>query len=189
LLLAGLPTSKARADWLFTPFIGTTFGTETGFLDLDVGAAASRHWMFGGNVGWLSDNVFGVEADLGFVPGFFQSETFNLITSSRVTTLFGNVIAAVPITVSRESLRPYILGGLGLVHVSVQEPVGLFIQTDNSLGLQLGGGALGFITNRTGVRFDLRNVRSLERTTDVITLERESKLSFWRATIGVTIRY
>jgi hypothetical protein len=86
-------------------------------------------------------------------------------------------------------LRPYILGGLGLVHVSVQEPVGLFIQTDNSLGLQLGGGALGFITNRTGVRFDLRNVRSLERTTDVITLERESKLSFWRATIGVTIRY
>jgi hypothetical protein len=183
-----VPASDARADWLFTPFIGTTFGTETGFLDLDVGAASSRHWMFGGNVAWLSDNVFGVEADLAFVPGFFQGETFNLVTSSRVTTLFGNVMAAVPLSVSRESLRPYILGGLGLLHVGVQDTVGL-TQTDDSLGLQLGGGAQGFLTNRTGIRFDLRNIRSLERTTNVITLERESKLSFWRATIGVTLRY
>jgi hypothetical protein len=58
----------------------------------------------------------------------------------------------------------------------------------NWVGLQLGAGAIGFINDRTGIRFDLRNSRSLSRDTTLLG-ERKSKLSFWRATVGVTLRY
>ena len=183
--------TDARADWLLNPFIGTTFGIETAFLTPDPDAPAAKHWTFGGSGAWLSDNLLGVEADLAFAPGFFEAENAgNLVTSSAVTTLFGNVIVAVPLSVTRDSLRPYVLGGLGLVHVNFEDWVGLVdLENHNSLGLQVGGGAVGLITNRTGVRFDLRHVRSLSRTTDELTLERRSQLGFWRASVGVVLRY
>jgi opacity protein-like surface antigen len=181
----------ARADWLLNPFIGTTFGAETAFITPDPDAPGAQHWTFGGSGAWLSDNVLGIEADLAFAPGFFEAENAgNLVTSSGVTTLFGNVVLALPLSVTRDSLRPYVLGGLGLVHVNFEDWVGLVdIESSSSVGLQIGGGALGLITNRTGVRFDLRHVRSLARTTDELTLERRSQLSFWRASVGVVVRY
>ena len=182
---------EARADWLLNPFIGTTFGIETAFITPDPDAPTARHWTFGGSGAWLSDHIFGVEAELAFAPGFFEAENAaNLVTSSGVTTLFGNVILALPLSITRDSLRPYAVGGLGLVQVNFEDWVGLVdVESDSSLGLQVGGGALGLITNRTGVRFDLRHVRSLARTTDELTLERRSQLGFWRASIGVIVRY
>jgi opacity protein-like surface antigen len=121
-------------------------------------------------------------------PGFFQNSSgAGLVVSSRVTTLTGNVIAAFPLSVTRESLRPYVTGGLGLMRASAEDLIGL--NEDGSwVGLQLGAGAIGFINDRTGIRFDLRNSRSLSRDTTLLG-ERKSKLSFWRATVGVTLRY
>ena len=183
--------AEARADWLFTPFIGATFGGETVFLDFE-DAVSARHWIYGGSVGRISDRIFGVEADFTWVPGLFAGEgSLNLVRSNWVTGLFGNVIAAVPLAISRDSLRPYLVGGLGLVHIRREDSaaVGLDEDTTNSLGLQLGGGALGMITTRSGVRFDLRHVRTLSRGVNQLTSERASKLSFWRLTVGVTFRY
>ena len=185
-LCAGAP--EARADFLITPFIGSAFGGNTTLLDLDIGAAGSKHWTFGGSVAWLSNHVLGVEADFAMVPGFFEnSNDTGLITGSRVTTLSGNVIAAMPLSVSRESLRPYVSGGLGLMHVTAEDLIGLN-ESGNWLGFQVGGGAIGLITDRAGVRFDLRHSRSLSRDT-TLRGDRTSKLSFWRATVGVTFRY
>lgn len=184
-----VPGGALHADSIVTPFVGVTFGAETAFLTLDPDAITSKNVVFGGNWLWLTDRIFGVEGDVALAPGFFEGRNAqNLVTSSRVTTLFGSIITAVPVSVSREGLRPYLAGGLGLVQVKLEDIVGL-VNSDNSLGLQLGGGAIGFVTNRTGVRFDLRYVRSLDRTTDEITLDRRSKLSFWRASVGVAIRY
>jgi hypothetical protein len=181
-------THEARADFLITPFIGSAFGGNTTLLDLDIGAASSKHWTFGGSVAWLSSHVLGVEADFAMVPGFFEnSNDTGLITGSRVTTLSGNVIAAMPLSVSRESLRPYVSGGLGLMHVTAEDLIGLN-ESGNWLGFQVGGGAIGLITERAGVRFDLRHARSLSRDT-TLRGDRTSKLSFWRATVGVTFRY
>jgi opacity protein-like surface antigen len=180
-------STDARADFLITPFFGTAFGGSTTLLDLDVGAVSSKHWTFGASAAWLSDRVLGVEGDFATVPGFFQNSGGNgLVIGSRVTTLTGNVIAALPLSVTRESLRPYVTGGLGLVRARAEDLVGL--QSVDSLGLQLGAGAIGLISQRAGVRFDLRHSRALSRD---LTLrgERTSKLSFWRATFGVTLRY
>lgn len=179
---------NATADFLVTPFFGTTFGGRTTLLDLEIGAASEQHWLFGGSAGWLSDQVLGVEADFAMAPGFFESDTGNgLVVSSRVTTLSGNVIATLPLSVTRESLRPYITGGVGLIRASVEDLIGLN-ETGNWVGLQLGAGAVGMLSNRTGLRFDLRNTRTFGRD-NTLRGERTSKLSFWRATVGVTLRY
>jgi hypothetical protein len=75
--------------------------------------------------------------------------------------------------------------------VSAEDPLDLINLNesgDDWLGLQLGAGAIGLITNRAGVRFDLRHARALSRGT-TLRGEQTSKLSFWRATVGVTLRY
>lgn len=186
--LLALP-ADARADWLVTPFVGATFGAETTLLDLG-GGAKVKHWTFGVSGALLSDQIFGVEADFSWVPDFFEGDDpFDLVSDSRVTTLFGNVIAAAPLVVTRESLRPYVIGGLGLVHANPSDLVGLDAGARNSLGLQLGGGAIGLITDRTGIRFDLRQTRTVGRSRNDLTGVSGTKLSFWRATIGVTFRY
>lgn len=188
-LLCGSATS-AGADFLVTPFFGTTFGGSTTLLDLEIGATSERHWLYGGSAGWLSDHVIGVEADFVLVPGFFESDRDSgtgLVVSSLVTTLSGNVIATLPLSVTRESLRPYVTGGIGLVRASVEDLIGLN-EAGNWVGLQLGAGAIGMLSDRAGVRFDLRNTRTFSRD-NTLRGERTSKLSFWRATVGVTLRY
>jgi hypothetical protein len=187
-LLVCTSSVDAGADFLVTPFLGTTFAGSTTLLDLDVVAASAKHWTFGGSAGWLSDQILGVEADFATTPGFFQNSSgIGLVVSSRVTTLTGNVLAALPLSLTRESLRPYLTGGLGLMRAASEDLIGLN-ETENWVGLQLGAGAIGFINDRTGVRFDLRNSRSLSRDATLLG-ERKSKLSFWRATVGVTLRY
>jgi hypothetical protein len=188
-LFLGVPAAEARADWLLTPFVGTTFGAETTLLDLGGGADVA-HWTFGITGALLSDQIFGVEADLAWVPGFFEGEDQqDLVRESRVTTLFGNVIVAVPLAVTRESLRPYVIGGLGLVHLSRNDLVPLDDGGNSSLGLQLGGGALGFINDRTGLRFDLRQIRTVGHARNELTGEPGTRLSFWRASVGVSVRF
>ena len=187
LCLCALP-ADARADWLVTPFLGTTFGAETTLLDFG-GGTRVKHWTFGASGAILTDQIFGLEADLAWAPGFFEGEDpQDLVSGSRLTTLFGNVVAAVPLAVSRESLRPYLVGGLGLVHINPNDVVDL-AEGRNSLGLQMGGGALGLITDRTGVRFDLRQIRTMGRARNDLTGVAGTKVSFWRATVGVILRY
>jgi hypothetical protein len=187
-----LPARQARADWLITPWIATTFAIDTTFLTLETGQRERQYAMFGVSGGWLGSQLLGIEAEVATAPGFLEvDETGNpldaLFQKSHLTTVFGNVIVATPLAVSGDSLRPYLLGGLGWVHVTAADQIGL-VPSDDSLGLQLGGGAIGFLTNRVAVRFDLRNIRTLTRGTD-IRGERDWKLSFWRASIGVAIRY
>ena len=42
--------------------------------------------------------------------------------SSRVTTLSGNVMVAAPLAITRESLRPYVVAGLGLTQARTETP-------------------------------------------------------------------
>jgi hypothetical protein len=182
------PAAPARADFLISPFFGSSFAGSTTLLDLDVGAVSLKHWTYGASASWLSDSVLGVEGDFAMVPGFFENpDGAGLVVSSRVTTMTGSIIAALPLSVTRESLRPYVVGGLGLMRASVEDLINLN-ESGNWLGMQIGAGAIGFISDRAGVRFDLRHTRALSRDT-TLRGERTSKLSFWRATVGVTLRY
>jgi hypothetical protein len=187
-----VPSREAHADWLITPWIATTFAIDTTYLRLETGARERRYAMFGVSGSWLGSQLLGVEAELGAAPGFFEVDEpgnplDSLLQASNLVTLFGNVIVAMPLSVTGDSLRPYLLSGLGWMHATLDDQIGL-LESDDSLGLQLGGGAIGFVTDRVAIRFDLRNIRTLTRAT-TLTGERDWKLSFWRASVGAAIRY
>ena len=178
----------ARADWLFTPFVGSTFATETSYLILEPGGDRAQ-LIVGGSAALLSRGVFGVEADFSYAPRFFERDNRSgNISGSNLTTLSGSVIAAVPLAITRESLRPYVMGGIGLLHAAANDAVFDFSFADNFAGLNVGGGAIGLISPRAGYRFELRHFRSLRDTPNVLTGENTARLSFWRATVGVVIR-
>jgi hypothetical protein len=103
-------------------------------------------------------------------------------------TFSGSVIAAVPLGVSQYGLRPYVIGGLGLIHSGIEYAGVVDPVDDNSAGLNVGAGAIGFLTPRTGVRFELRHFRTLDRGVNELTGDEGTRLSFWRATVGVVIR-
>lgn len=187
LVLALLPAVPARADWLIIPFAGTAFGGETSLATFE-GTTGSAHTVFGVSGSWLSDQIIGVEADLMYAPGFFERSGGSLILDSAVTTLSGGVMAAVPLSITRESLRPYLAGGLGMIHAESHDVALIRPENRTFAGLHVGGGAMGFVNTRTGYRFDLRHFRSLSRGEDFVTGTRRSNLSFWRLTIGVMIR-
>jgi hypothetical protein len=182
------PAAPARADWLITPFLGTSFASETNFLIFEEGAGSRT--TLGASVTWLSDGILGLEADAGHTPRFFEGDDpGGLVLTSRVTTVGGNVVLAAPLALTRESLRPYLLGGLGLLQARSNHAAGLFPVDEDLLGLTIGGGAIGLVSARTGLRFDVRRIKAISGADGPFARPGVSRLSFWRATVGVTIRY
>jgi outer membrane protein W len=118
-----------------------------------------------------------------------------LLVGGNITTVTGSVVLTAPLSFTRESLRPYLVGGLGLLHVGVADRVALDNVSRNLLGLNLGGGVIGMLSDQMGLRFDVRQMRSV-RDDEVATGSFPSpqasvrvRLSYWRASVGVTIRY
>jgi hypothetical protein len=187
LVLIAAP-ANASADWMFTPFVGSSFGTQTSFILLETGANAAQ-LIFGGSAALLSRGIFGVEGDFSYAPRFFERDNrAGNITGSNVTTLSGSVILAVPLSVTRESLRPYVVGGFGMMHAAASDALNLVDISDNMAATNFGGGAIGLISPRTGFRFEIRHFRSLGNSSNELTGESSARLSFWRATVGVVIR-
>lgn len=182
-------TSGASADWLFVPHIGAVFGGNTTIVDLDQGAG-SKTFTFGGSAAWITSGIIGFEGDVGHAPHFFERGAgSDLVLDSSVTTATGSVIVTMPLSVTRESLRPYLVGGVGLMHASSSDAARLFSFDSNLLAMNLGGGVIGFLTPFTGVRFDLRQFRNLAPDNSATTTSGGTRLSFWRASAGVVIRY
>jgi hypothetical protein len=186
-LASGWPAAPAAADWLLVPFAGSGFGGETTFL-LD-GRARSAQTVFGVAGTWLSDQVLGLEGELLHGSTFFEPRGgASLVSDSYLTTISGGVVAAIPLSVTRESLRPYVTGGVGALLADIDYALGIFAEHRTLAALHVGGGAMGFVSPRTGYRLDVRHVRSLSREEDPLTGDRRTKLSFWRVTVGVVLK-
>ena len=143
----------------------------------------------GGSAALLDDGMFGIEVDFGYSPRFFERKNSSgLIARSNVTTLTGNVMVAAPLSVSRDSLRPFVVGGGGLIHIGIQDVADAFPVSSNVVGINVGGGAIGPLTNRTSVRFEMRYFRTVTEDQDAAAFG-PSRLSFWRAAVGVFLKY
>lgn len=183
--------APAAADWFVAPYFGVRFAAETTFLGGFLGTQRDKP-TFGSSVGFLTDGVLGVEADVGFVPGFFDRTGIGAVTNSRVTTVMGNVIVAVPLAMSRYGLRPYATAGVGLLRSRGESaPEGVIVIQSDVLGMNVGGGAIGPLTDRTSLRFDLRYFRNLGTDDETLIANASSgaELSFWRATVGLSFRF
>jgi hypothetical protein len=188
-LLTWFPPATASAEWLLTPFVGLNFAGETSFI-IEAGGLETK-LALGGSLAQLGPGWLGFEADFGYTPRFFERETERpTLASSGLFTLTGSVIVAIPQSVVRESLRPYIVGGVGWMRAGIDYVQPGFDPFDaNLLGLNLGGGALGALTERTALRFELRYFRNLTEAEAEAAQIGATRLSFWRASVGVTLRY
>jgi hypothetical protein len=185
--------SSASADLYFSPYIALKFGGETTLIDPNDVAGSSdaaekaKKVTWGGSVMWLGSGVFGFEGDVALIPGYFQGDE-GLVQSSRVATLLGNVVVAAPLHLTRESLRPYASAGWGLMRATAElDPrVGLSYSRNLS-AFNVGGGVIGMLSRRTGVRWDLRYLRGIG-SADGDTLTGGARLTYWRASMGLVIR-
>jgi hypothetical protein len=179
-------SAPAHADFFITPFAGIKFAGDASIVELDFGASNTK-FTLGGMVGVLSDGIFGVEADVAYVPRFFERSAGTLVRRSHVLTVMGNVIVAVPRNVTGYSLRPFVSGGAGLMQVNIDDVIDVLPVDSNLFGINVGGGVTGPLTNVVDVRLELRWFKSLTTGNETPLLPR-SALSFWRAAVGLTIR-
>jgi len=176
------------AEWQARPFIGVTFGGDNTFLALDQ-IAGERKLAFGAGVTWLG-NFIGVEGEVARVPGFFQrdSQSIFIVLNSSVTTATGSVVVTLPRKMTQYGLRPYFVGGGGVVR-AVATDQGDLLSIDTTLGVaNFGGGVTGFVTDRVGVNWDVRYFRSFGGKEGTGLAIGREQLSFWRASMGVAIR-
>jgi len=184
--------SVAAAEWHFVPNIGWTFQADTSFLDLDQGTS-KVHWTFGGTVTLVGSGIFGVEGMIDWTPGFFTNEDVaepaRNVSKSHALALMGNAVLTTPRNWTEYGLRPFLSGGFGMLGFSRTEVNNVFPDERNFPAFNIGGGAIGFLSKRTGVRFDLRYYSNLgEPTAASESCIGTCHLRYMTFTAGVVIR-
>ena len=202
LLFAALP---ARAgEWHFTPSLGVTFAGSTTLYDAQLGTGKT-HFTFGGMVSRFGDGVIGVEGVVVYTRHFFEfagprdpgAPAPVPIAKSYALSATGDVILTVPKRWTEYFLRPYVSGGFGLLRVvSIDQPASpgtasLLPVTANMPGFTIGGGAIGFVSQGTGFRVDVRYHGGLRRdpgANPLNGLSQDLRLHYMTAEIGLVIR-
>jgi len=183
-LVLVLSPAAARADWLFTPSLGTTFGADTN---------GNEHFTYGVSIGWMGAGIMGWEADLSYTPEFFEGSDgdFDFTGDSNVVTAMANAIIGIPVGgQTGGGFRPYFAAGLGILQREISSDDALFNVNNNEFGFNLGGGVMGFMTDHVGFRGDLRYTRSLEDPTEDNEFDiGVGNFDYWRGTAGVTFRW
>ena len=183
-LMLVIGPASARADWLFTPNIGIGFGGDT---------PSNDKLTYGASLGWMGAGIAGFEVDWSYTPTFFENNTDNIsfADSDNVQNLMANVTVGIPVGGQHgQGFRPYAVAGLGLMKTHVVDAAQLFSVDSNDWGMDLGVGAMGFMTDHVGFRGDLRYFRDLQDTEQNggFTLA-TGKFDFWRGTAGLTFRW
>src|SRR5262245_23743031 len=189
LALLLLSSPLVAAEKQVRPFASLTFKGSTTFAL--GGAASKRHGMLGVDV-VLVGNIIGIEGDVGWGPGFFEPDPDRLVFGSRVITATGNVIITLPKRLTEYTLRPYFVAGAGVMHAKIPDVLSVFETTKALAAYDIGGGAVGFLTSQVGVAWDVRKFGTLKAfpgepgtTTDGTA----ARLSFWRASMALVVRY
>ncbi len=186
-LLLAPHAALAQTDLLIVPFVGGKFAGRT-TIAIAEPTASNKKITFGVSTMILTASVLGVEGDVEQTPQFFGQGIRRTVTSSVVTTLTGNVVITVPKVITQESLRPYLVSGVGLMHAQVSTTAGILDTKSNLLGLDIGGGVVGLVSPRAGARFELRHFKNLTNDSGAVTIG-GTRLSFWRVTAGLALRY
>lgn len=185
--------TQASADWLFTPYLGATFGgsANIGNGGEDFDDEFERKVNYGASLTWIGEGRVGFEVDFGYSPNFFSvspdDDDFDVVGDGNVTTLMANLVVGAPYG----GVRPYASGGVGLIKSKVDD-AGQFIGEidNNDFGFNVGAGITGFVNDNVGIRGDVRYFRSLrDNEPDDEFDVALSDFNFWRGTVGVSFRF
>lgn len=189
----------ASADWTLTPFIGSNFGGSADVNDATAGVSFSNKFEhkldYGVSLAGMGAGAIGFEVDFGYSPNFFETGTASnnatrFTNDSNVLTLTGNLIVGAPIGGHGGQVRPYVVGGVGLIRQKVQDFDQVFdVQSKNDFGFDLGAGVMGFFSQNVGLRGDFRYFRSFQGDSDNVTGLGVSGFHFWRGTAGVSFKF
>jgi outer membrane protein with beta-barrel domain len=187
-LIVWLATAgQAAADWFVAPFIGVKFAGDTSLFD-DQGANNNKI-TYGSAAGYIGSGILGVEVDFGYSPRFFERSSGAVVARSHVLTLMGNLLVTVPQGWAGYALRPYVSGGAGYMQIGIDYVGDVFEPTDSDrFAINVGGGAVGGLTARTSVRFDVRYFKSVYSGEQETASFGPTSLHFWRASVGLSIR-
>ena len=188
-MLAVLAT-PAHAQGLFAaPYLGMKFGGGTSIVDLEL-AAEQKTVTLGGSIVMLGPGFLGYEADFGYIPNYFENDDSQPLikAGSYVIDVSAGAIFALPDSVTRGGLRPYVVLGAGLINAQAADILQIFQVRRTVPAFKIGVGAQALLlTNNVGIRFDLRHVRSL--TGDDGSLARVGRrISYSRLTVGLLLR-
>ncbi len=174
---------QARAEGFITPWVGANWGSGN---NIDNGRAA-----FGVNAGGMGAGVIGGEVAFGYSPSFWGTQ--NDFGNNSVIDLMGNLIVGIPVGGTHGAgIRPFVTGGIGLLRTQIDGgTLARVSSSNNMLGWNVGGGAMGFFNDHFGLRGDLRYTRGFEDLNTgntVIDLAGNNQLHYWRIQAGVVIR-
>jgi hypothetical protein len=158
-----LLSQPVQAQGFVNPWAGVVFGNDI---------AEKKFGSFGVAAGAIG-RVVGIEANLGYAPDFFQEALEN-----SEADLMGNLVVGPMLGDGGYGVRPYVLGGLGLIRTSL---AGV---STNDPAFDLGAGVSVYFTPHVGFRGDARYFRTLN-TDD--PFGEAGAFHFWRAQLGITI--
>ncbi len=177
-----LAPSWADAQWFASPFAGVALGG---------GVSEAPKLDYGASVGWIGRTV-GFEVDASHRPDFFGVTDVPdvLFSQSSVTTLMFNGLVSVPL--GGERFRPYAAGGAGLLRSNIGGQDDFVRGRSNNVGFNVGGGVMTELSDRIGIRGDVRYFRDLQDFDEGDSEffgPRTEKLDFWRVVGGIVFRF
>lgn len=174
-----LTSAPASAQGFVSPFLGFNFGGDSGCPTAT--NCEDKHNNFGVSGGKLGA-IGGGEFEFGYAKNFFGDAPG---VDTSVLTLFGNVI----IGPKFGFIRPFVLGGVGLIKSHVELTAGSLLDSSNNFGWDLGGGLMFMFGDNIGVRGDLRRFQSFQNQTILGFALADEKLKFNRATAGLVLAF
>jgi hypothetical protein len=152
--------AAARAETYFNPFAGFTLAGE--------GSPKKGLRTFGAAVG-DTGSMAGFEVNFGYTPDYSEAGG-----DQKVIDLMAGLTAG-PEIGGDIGVRPYVAGGVGLLRTGSGD------NADNNFGFNVGGGVFVHLSEKFGLRGDVRYFRGLNGD-DLLDF------NFTRAQIGIVIR-
>ena len=169
----------ASAQGFISPFIGFDYGGDSGCpTATDCDDKNSNIGVAGGKLGAIA----GVEVELGYARNFFGDTPG---VDASVLTLMTNVIVGPKIG----AIRPFVLGGIGLIKSHVEFTAGSLLDSSNNFGWNIGGGVMLMFGDHVGVRGDIRRFKSFQDTGILGFTLSDEKLGFNRASAGLVLAF
>ena len=175
--LVALSSTEARAQGFFIPLIGYDYSGDSTCPDFT--GCENKKLNYGVAIGRLGRST-GFEQEFAYAKDFF-----GVHQGSGVLTIMSNFMIAAKIG----PVRPYVLGGVGLMKAHVDLGPGAFLSfTNNTPAWDVGAGVIVFIGQHFGVRGDFRHLYSFQNV-EGLNLSTDNKLDFGRASIGLVLAY